>query len=120
MLSNTPISQTEALKLTILWRGMGKSNSDIKELLVQRGLSQLDAQLIVDKVDALHTQAEEQEINEQNQSANRKIIIGSVFLVGGLIVTFVSFGSGGGIFAWGAIVFGIVDIVIGATQRVNS
>jgi hypothetical protein len=117
MPSNTPISSTDAMKLTILWRGMGKSNSQIIEMLVERGLSQLDAQLAVDKVNALQSQAVEHHKKEQNNVANVNIIIGLVFLFGGLAVMFISFGSGGGLLPWGAIVFGIIEIVIGATQR---
>lgn len=88
-------------------------------MLVERGLSQLDAQLTVDKVDALQSQAVEHHKKEQNTVANVNIIIGLVFLFGGLAVTIISFGSGGGLLPWGAIVFGIIEIVIGATQRTS-
>lgn len=87
---------------------------------MQRGLSELVAQLIADKADEKQTQAEERLRKEQNKGTNRKIIVGLIFCVGGLIVTFVTMDSGnGGIIAWGAILFGIIDIVIGASQRVS-
>jgi hypothetical protein len=50
----------------------------------------------------------------------RKILIGSLWLVGGIIVTAVTYAAAanGGTYvvAWGAVLFGFIDIIIGLTM----
>ena len=121
METNTPITSDEALVFALHLHLQGKNISEIQDELVKKGMSQLDAQLTAGKAVEHATQPNYGAIRENNKAANRKILLGLIFLIGGLAITFVTTASGnGGVIAWGAILFGIIDIVIGASQRLNA
>lgn len=67
----------------------------------------------------------ERDIREALKSAGRRnMIFGAMWCIGGLIVTLASMAAsqGGGVFviAWGAILFGAIQFIRGASQASNS
>lgn len=73
----------------------GKSTSQAKLILIEQGINEETASILVDKID-------EQIKESKNKSAKKDMIYGGLWCVGGLIGTL----SGIGLVFWGAILFG--------------
>ena len=82
------------------------------EELVKKGLRHEDAEIVVQN---LMQQQHEAKI----ETANKNILYGSLWFIGGLIVTFRTMSLDGGTFivTWGAIVFGGLQLIKGLIQR---
>jgi hypothetical protein len=110
-------NQTEELYSNLLTYGASlhaenKTSWEVKEALKEKGLSEELAEKIADQSRQLYTEA-------VIKKADKNILWGSVWFVGGLIVTLVSMGSGGRryIVAYGAIIGGLIQLISGLVQR---
>lgn len=87
-----------------------KSAHQTRKILIENGLDAEIAQTVVSKLDTQISKA-------KKEKANKDMIFGALWCVGGLIVTIVTYqaASGGGsyIVAWGAIIFGAVQFIRG-------
>lgn len=87
-----------------------KSNSETKQALIEEGIDEESAAVIVDNLIT--------EIGEaKKEAANKDMLWGAVWCIGGIIVTAVTYSnaSGGGTYvvAWGAILFGAIQFLKG-------
>ncbi len=93
----------------------GKSPEETKAQLVQKGLDEASAAMIVDKL-------EEAVIAAKRERANKDMLYGALWCIGGTAVTLgtMSAASGGGhyVITWGAIVFGAIQFFKGLANRV--
>jgi hypothetical protein len=81
----------------------GKSPATTKALLIQQGLDEESADIIVGNL--------EKQIKEaKKERGNKDMLYGALWCVGGIVATVADFGF---IF-WGAIVFGAIQFVRGA------
>lgn len=63
------------------------------------------------------TQTDNGNENEaQSSGANKEIIMGALFFIGGIVVTIASSGNGGGIIAYGAIIGGLIEMIVGFSK----
>ena len=54
--------------------------------------------------------------NVTSSGVNREIIMGALFFIGGLVVTIASSGSGGGVIAYGVIIGGFIEMIVGFSK----
>jgi hypothetical protein len=89
-----------------------KTDYEIKQVLLAKGY---DETMITKAIEASKDVYAEQ----INKKANRNIIIGSVLLVIGLLITLGTYSSGGGryVITYGAILGGIAQIIGGIVQK---
>ena len=92
----------------------GLSGQQVESQLVEKGLDQAAASIVVKNLMEARSKA-------INDAAKKNMIFGSLWLIGGCVVTAVTFAiaSGGGgsyIIAWGAIVFGAIQFFRGLSQ----
>jgi len=101
---------TYAVKLA----ASGMSPPDIEESLVKKGLDAGSARVVVEKVMEIKR-------NAMRQTAEKNMLYGGLWCVGGILVTAATFSaaSGGGsyVVAWGAIIFGAIQFLRGVSQR---
>jgi len=83
-----------------------KTAREVKMDLVKQGMDESNAQSIVDEV-------ESQINNAHNAKANKDMLYGALWVVGGLILTFAKIGF---IF-WGAILFGGIQFFRGLMNK---
>lgn len=84
-----------------------KNNYQVKMALIEQGLSEANAAIVVENLEMQIEQA-------RKNKANKDMLYGALWAVGGIIVTGVSMASNsGGIIAWGAILFGAIQFVRG-------
>lgn len=102
----------------------GSKPADIRKSLVARGLSESDAKAVVNQMLHLHTGGAQGhdycDLEAVRAQGRRNMAIGGVVCVIGLLVTIGSMaaagGRGGGIIAWGAILWGGIQFVRGMSQ----
>lgn len=86
---------------------------DVKNTLVQQGLDEESAAIVVDNL-------EEQISAAKKERSQKDILYGSLWLVGGLAVTLFTYSSasGGGTYVvtWGAIIFGAIQLFRGLSN----
>lgn len=90
-----------------------KSAFATKKALIEQGLNEESANIVVSNL--------EQQIKSAKKSrANKDMLFGALWCVGGLIVTAVTYSSasGGGTYvvAWGAIIFGAIQFFKGVAN----
>lgn len=87
-----------------------KSPEETKQILMNQGVSEESAQLLVDKVDG-------EIANAKGSRAKKDMLYGALWCIGGTAVTVLTYSaaSGGGhyVIAWGAIVFGAIQFFKG-------
>jgi hypothetical protein len=109
-------NQTEELYSNLLTyaaslHAENKTSWEVKEALKEKGLSEELAEKIADQSRQLYAEA-------VIKKADKNILWGSGWFVGGLIVTLVSMGSGSRyIVAYGAIIGGLIQLISGLVQR---
>ncbi|HAS42941.1 MAG TPA: hypothetical protein DCS93_20845 [Microscillaceae bacterium] len=89
---------------------------EAKEALIEQGLDQETAAIVIDKL--------EKDIGEVKQKgANKDMIYGALWCIGGIVVTAASYSaaSGGGTYVvtWGAILFGAVQFFKGLVNSAS-
>jgi hypothetical protein len=89
----------------------GTSPIRIQSMLVEKGLSDEVAQTVVSGL----VEARSEAIREAGKKEMRN---GGLWCVGGILVTAISYGAGGGrfFFAWGAIIFGAIQFFRGLSK----
>ena len=92
-----------------------KATFEVKEALKEKGLPE-------ELADKISNQSYDLYIELVNKKANKNILWGAVWLLGGLFVTIASYNSGGGryVLAYGAIIGGLVQLVSGFVQKNNA
>jgi hypothetical protein len=88
-----------------------KSAYETKQAIIKQGLPNEMASVVVDKIS-----------EAKSTKANKDMIYGALWCIGGTIVTIVTYSSasnGGGryVVAWGAIVFGAIQFIKGLVSR---
>lgn len=84
-----------------------KNSYQVKTALLEQGLSEANAAIVVENLEKQIEQA-------RKTKSNKDMLYGALWAVGGIIVTSVSMASGkGGVIAWGAILFGGIQFVRG-------
>lgn len=88
-----------------------KNSYEVKMALVAKGMSEENAQIVVDRLEDEIEQA-------RKRRANKDMLWGAVWCIGGTIVTIATYSAasnGGGryVVAWGAIIFGGVQFIRG-------
>lgn len=94
-----------------------KAGYEVKQELIEKGMAEETAGQIVDHV--------EQQIQEAKRSrANKDMLYGALWCIGGTVVTVVTYSaaSGGGryMIAWGAIIFGGIQFFKGLYNSTSS
>jgi len=93
-----------------------KSANETKISLIEQGLDADSATIVV-------TNLEKQIIESKKEKANKDMLHGALWCVGGIIVTAITYSaaSGGGtyIVAWGAILFGAIQFLKGLAIKDN-
>ncbi len=93
-----------------------KSASETKNVLISKGLDEASASIVV-------TNLEQQIIKARKERANKDMIYGALWCIGGTIVTVVTYSaaSGGGtyVIAWGAILFGAIQFIKGLVNSLS-
>ncbi len=83
---------------------------EIKQSLIAQGIDESTAHLVVEKIEA-------EVVDERRKAANKDMLYGALWCIGGTIVTAVSYSaaSGGGTYVvtWGAIFFGGIQFFKG-------
>ena len=91
----------------------GLTQDDIKIRLMQEGLPEDAATAVIDNLMQMQMEA-------KRRAGRRNMVVGALWAVGGLIVTGASYAAAGAgdryILAWGAVVFGLVQVVRGFMQ----
>jgi hypothetical protein len=89
-----------------------KTYWEVKEALEGKGVAEELAEKIAEQSQQLYTDA-------IVQKSKKNILWGSVWFVGGLLITLISMGSGGGsyIICYGAILGGVIQLISGLVQR---
>jgi len=91
----------------------GVAVPQIENILMEKGLDQESASIIVKNLLALRSKA-------IKNAGQKNMLYGALWCIGGIIVTAVTFtaASGGGtyIIAWGAIIFGAIQFFRGLSQ----
>lgn len=93
-----------------------KNSEEVIKALIEKGVSRENATRLVDKLIV--------EIEEaQNSRANKDMLYGALWCIGGLLVTAISYAATGGggryVLAWGAILFGGIQFVRGMMRKYN-
>ena len=83
---------------------------EVIEALKKRGLTEEQAA-------KAYAQIEEEYNGDMRSKGLRKLLIGLVILIIGVVVTAASVGSKGGVIAYGAIIYGLINTVMGAKMR---
>ncbi|PKP45900.1 MAG: hypothetical protein CVT94_16435 [Bacteroidetes bacterium HGW-Bacteroidetes-11] len=107
MLDNIKQAKEEELLYTFAAESLFKREMDQEEtvrLLVEKGVGQGKAEHIVNDI-LVYTK------KENEKSGNRDMLYGAIWLIGGVLATAADFGF---IF-WGAIVFGAIQFIRGAS-----
>lgn len=93
-----------------------KSATETKSILIEQGLRAEDAEVVVTNLQAQIDQA-------KNEAANKNMLYGALWCIGGLLVTALTYStaSDGGTYvvAWGAVVFGAIQFFKGVWQKVS-
>jgi hypothetical protein len=84
------------------------SKSETVDALIEKGLDEESASIVVNNLNKQIKEA-------KNESANKNMLYGALWCVGGLIATLANFGF---IF-WGAIVFGAIQFFMGVAKRLD-
>lgn len=94
----------------------GKSRHQIEADLMDKGLDQESASVVVTNLKNMKKEAEAGQ-------GSKNMLFGALWCIGGIVVTAATYSaaSGGGTYvvAWGAIVFGAVQFFIGLGQSVK-
>lgn len=90
-----------------------KNTYETKRALVEQGLDENSATIVVDNL--------EQQIEDARKAkANKDMLYGALWCVGGIVVTVVSMAAGrGGIIAYGAIIFGAIQFIRGLMNSIK-
>ncbi|OQP66739.1 hypothetical protein [Niastella populi] len=112
MENQTQIPDSSLVNFAAALHAENKTSWEVKEALKEKGLSEEQAERIAEESRSLFTDA-------VIEKANKNILWGSVWFVGGLLVTLISMGSGGRryIVAYGAILGGLIQLISGLVQR---
>lgn len=90
------------------------SEEDVRNTLFNRGL--IESENEADELISLCIAGK-----KALKSANRTILMGSIFAIGGAVVTVVTYtaaaNGGSYVVAWGAILYGIIDIIRGFASK---
>ncbi|MBR5822608.1 MAG: hypothetical protein IKY67_00515 [Paludibacteraceae bacterium] len=94
-----------------------KNQSETKEILIEQGLTAEDADIVI-------TNLQEQMKQAKNSAANKNMIYGALWCVGGLLVTAITYSvasENGGtyIVTWGAVIFGAIQFFKGLFQKLS-
>lgn len=84
------------------------STSETVDALVEKGLDEESASIVVANLNKQIKEA-------KNDRANKNMLYGALWCVGGIIATLANFGF---IF-WGAIVFGAIQFFMGVAKRID-
>lgn len=100
----------------MLMVNQNKSAHEAKSALIDQGLDEESASAVVTTL--------EQQINDaKREKANKDMIYGALWCIGGIVVTAVTYSnaSGGGTYvvAWGAILFGAVQFIKGLVNAAS-
>ena len=82
-----------------------KSSDEVKNILIQEGVNKENATIVVE---TLETQAKE----AKKERANKDMLYGALWCIGGTVATI----SEVGYIFWGAIVFGAIQFIRGASN----
>ena len=91
-----------------------KTNYETKAALMEQGLDEESASIVVDNLEQQIAQA-------KKEKANKDILWGAIWCIGGIIITAVTYSAasnGGGTYvvAWGAIIFGAIQFFKGVAN----
>lgn len=116
--TSTSLTSEQMLKLaTHMMVQQDQDAYTTKMELVKQGMDEKSA-------DALVANLEEQIEAAQRKKNNRDMLIGGLWMVGGIVVTAVTFSaaSGGGkyVIAWGAIIFGGIQFFTGLARSLQN
>ena len=93
-----------------------KDMFEVKRILVDDGLDEASALTVVTNLDHQITKA-------KKERANKDMLYGALWCVGGIVVTFISYSSasGGGsyVITWGAILFGGIQFFRGVVNSAD-
>lgn len=81
-----------------------KNVEEVKDILMEQGVDQEDASIVVENL--------MQEQSQKRKNANNNMLYGSLWCTGGIIATVADIGA---VF-WGAIVFGGIQFMKGASE----
>lgn len=85
-----------------------------RSVLIEKGLRPEDADTVIDNLQNQYKQ-------EKKEVGNKNMLYGSLWCIGGLLVTFLTYSaaSDGGtyVIAWGAVIFGAIQFFKGLYQR---
>ena len=92
----------------------GVSHAEIANELVEKGMDQESADMIVQQVHEVHREA-------YHTAGKKNIMYGALWAVGGTVVTVASYataaeGDAKYVVAWGAIVYGAIQIFVGLSR----
>ena len=97
-------------------RKQGKSKAEVEKTLIDGGMDEASARILTNNLDNQYLAA-------KRAKGKKNMIYGTLWCVGGAIITVVSFSSssGGGRYfiTWGAIVFGAIQFILGLTQSMS-
>lgn len=84
-----------------------KNSYEVKRALLERGVTESEADVMIDRL--------ENEVEEARKArANKDMLWGAVWCIGGTIITVATYSGGGtAVFCWGAILFGGIQFVKG-------
>lgn len=93
-----------------------KTDVEVKQILVEQGLREEDAKIVISNLQAQMKEA-------KSKAADKNMLYGALWCIGGLLVTFLTYSaaSGGGhyIVAWGAVVWGGWQFLKGVYQKIT-
>ncbi|GEM_PF-1058896 len=100
-----------------------KNPEKVKQKLLSKGLSVKEADVIIEHILQQRNEIEKDKVAQREtkkEKANRDMLFGLLWLVGGIIVTYVSYliSFGGYIITWGAILFGAIQFLKGLFNRI--
>jgi hypothetical protein len=118
MSTPTETSQQEAIQQLYNYaaglKSDGRSEDDIKADLVTQGVDEESAGIIAADIEV-------QFADLKNKAANKNMLYGGLWCIGGTIVTIATYSAaeGGGryVVAWGAIIFGAIQFFKGVGQK---
>jgi hypothetical protein len=89
-----------------------KTDYEIKQLLLAKGWDEMIINRAIEESNDVYAVL-------VNKKANRNILIGSIFLIIGLLVTIGTYSSGGSkyVITYGAIIGGLAQIIAGIVQK---
>lgn len=93
-----------------------KSANETKKALIDQGLDEKSASTVVINL-------EKQIQNAKKERANKDMLYGALWCIGGIIITVITYSaaSGGGtyVIAWGAILFGAIQFIKGLVNSLS-